>query len=300
MIMICLRGGLGNQLFQYAFARFLAQRHRTELWINKWFYTPNNPNRFRQGYASDNNPNRVMLLQLDKFQIFCQKECEENWQDAQTIKETYPNLKYIVDNGVITPDKAIELGDNLILCGWWANQTGYLFDADFMALIRNELTPKIAINDKEVTFIRTKIENTPNSVAVHVRRGDYQILQDMFCLLGEDYYERAFDAVESRIRAPEYFVFSDDIYWVKRNFRFSRNVSFVETNTVLADFELMRRCRHNINANSTYSWWASYLNPTKDKIVIVPAKYYNHEEWQTEYERREPGGGYLPSTWSKV
>src|ERR1700687_133296 len=148
MIIICLTGGLGNQLFQYAFARFLAQTHRTELSINRWFYTPNNPHRFREGYSSSDNPNRLKALEVDKFQIFCQNYCEENWQHAQTISESYPKLKYIIDTGSTTPDQVVELGDNLILCGEWSNQTDYLFDANFMHLIQNELTPKTPIEDE--------------------------------------------------------------------------------------------------------------------------------------------------------
>ena len=79
--------------------------------------------------------------------------------------------------------------------------------------------------------------------------------QHLFVLCGEDYYQRAFDLISRKTSAPEYFVFSDEIEWVEDNFRFSQDVKFVKTGTTISDFELMRRCRHNIIANSTYSWW---------------------------------------------
>ena len=299
MIVICLRGGLGNQLFEYAFARFVAQKHSTELWINRWFYTSSNPERFRSGYEG-NNPNGVMELEVDQFNIFCAKYSEVNWQQKEEISNFYPSLKYINDVGAPSLEEVTRLGHDLILCGWWSHQTDYLFERGFMGLIRKELTLKRTIDDEYFKFMKRKIEKTTNSVAVHVRRGDYKHLQHIFTLLREDYYERAFDLIEAQLTMPEYFVFSDEIDLVQGRFRFERDVHFVKTNTALTDFELMRRCRHNIIANSTYSWWAAYLNDYKDKIVIAPAKYYGNQERQADYQRQNTKGGYMPSTWLKL
>jgi glycosyl transferase family 11 len=299
MIIVCLRGGLGNQLFEYAFGRFLAHKHGTELRINRWFYTSNNSARFRPGY-DDGNPNRVMVLLVDHFNIFCEKYSDENWQCKEEIANCYPSLKYVTDNSSPSIEEVARLGENLILCGWWSYQTDYLFEKQYMDVIRPELTLKCRIGDAGFEFAKRKIENSLNSVAVHVRRGDYKDLQHIFTLLPEDYYKRAFNLMEVNVSTPEYFVFSDEIDEVQRHFRFSRDVHFVKTNTALADFELMRRCRHNIIANSTFSWWAAYLNANEDKIVITPATYYGNKEWQTEYERQHLTRGYMPSTWLKI
>ena len=86
--------------------------------------------------------------------------------------------------------------------------------------MRAELTPRDALEGKTFQSIKERIDNATSSVAVHVRRGDYRHLGHVFTLLGEDYYERAFDALESKLRhSPEYFVFSDEIDWVEQNLR---------------------------------------------------------------------------------
>jgi Glycosyl transferase family 11 len=299
MIIVCMRGGLGNQLFEYAFARYLAHKQETELWINRWFYTSNNPERLRSGY-DEGNPNGVMSLDVDRFKIICAKYSEENWQNKDGISNSYPGLKYVTDASTPPLEEIARLGKNLILCGWWSHQTDYLLEKQFMDLIRTELTLNCRIDDERFEFMKGKIENCSDSVAVHVRRGDYKHLQHIFTLLREDYYERAFNFMEANLSTPEYFVFSDEIDLVQRHLSFIRDVHFVRTNTALADFELMRRCRHNIIANSTYSWWAAYLNENENKIVIAPATYYGNKEWQAEYQRQDTRSGYMPSTWLRL
>lgn len=196
-------------------------------------------------------------------------------------------------------NKILKLGDNLILSGEWATQNDYLFHDEFRALLLRELRPRINFEDKMFSIFKDIIDGFSNSVAVHVRRGDYKLLPNLFINLGEDYYENAFNMVEGRVSDPEYFLFSDEIELVQKNLKFQRNVHFVKTGSAIKDFELIRRCRHNINSNSTYSWWAAYANEHKGKNIIMPKKYFAKEEWQAGYEK-EPGNGYMPATWLKA
>jgi hypothetical protein len=194
-------------------------KHETELWINRWFYTSNNPARSRSGY-DEGNPSGVTSLDVDRFKIFCQKYSEENWQNKEGISSSYPSLKYVTDASQPSLEEVARFGENLILCGFWSHQTDYLFEEQFVDLIRIELTPICRIEDERFQLIKGKIENCPDSVAVHVRRGDYKHLQHIFALLPEDYYERAFDLMDSKLRTPEYFVFSEKLTWCDAIFAF--------------------------------------------------------------------------------
>jgi len=279
LIIACLSGGLGNQLFQYAFARFIAHEHNTELWINAWHYSHGNPKR-----------NNVRDFELRKFNIFCQKIIYEKQECHVERISADPSLPTC---------EVLKLGDNLILSGEWATQNDYLFDEKYRSLLLGELKPRFNIEGDNFNIFKEMIDESANSVAVHVRRGDYRSLQNLFITLGEDYYKRAFYVIERNLSDPEYFVFSDEIDFVQNSLKFQHKVHFVKTGSPIKDFDLNRRCRHSINSNSTYSWWAAYANEHKDKIVIMPKKYFAKEEWQADYEK-EPGNGYMPTTWLKV
>jgi Glycosyl transferase family 11 len=287
VIIVCLTGGLGNQLFQYAFARYLVKIHGADLWINTGFYA--------------NHYNRRRRFELNHFNIFCKQICEDDWRDDKEIAESNFGLRYVRDSELSLENlgRIITLGDNIILAGEWSGYTGHLFEDDFEHLLRRELTLKNRIEDSVFKNFNERIARSGNSVAVHIRRGDYRVNQSYFSLCGEEYYQRAFDLLERKISAPEYFIFSDEIDWVEANFRFSRDVQFVKAGTSISDFELMRRCRHTITANSTYSWWAAYLNENDNKIVIVPKKYYEHQLWQNAHEN-QTGYGYIPPMWLRL
>jgi Glycosyl transferase family 11 len=287
LIVICLAGGLGNQLFQYSFGRFLAHKHGAELWLDTSHYAPDNPTSIRVGYSKD-NPNSIKAFELENFEIYCQRILGKD-----DVNELRNSFKSIFDHGQI-PDDIVALGDNSILIGEWSSHLDYLFTGEFPNLLRNELRLSYPLDEPGFEHVRHSIDGRLNSVAVQVRRGDYKHLQHMFALLGEEYYENAFCVMEDKVASPKYFVFSDEIEWVEANFRFSSYVEFVKTSTVKANFELSRRCKHVIGANSTYSWWTAYLIDNPGKVIVMPAHYYGNEQWQAEYEK-EPVNRYMPT-----
>jgi Glycosyl transferase family 11 len=277
MIVVRLSGGLGNQLFEYAFARYLALKHGADLWIDASFYTSKGLEVGRQ-------------FELARFNIFCQRIHYDNRFAEEEFGSLNLGLKYVREDSYAfgaSRDKwkqITELGDAIILDGYWAVYNEYLFDEDFKCLLRRELTLKNQLEDQAFSFFKAKIERSEHSVSVHIRRGDYKDLSHIFELCGEAYYNRAFGVIEQTVKTAEYFVFSDEIDWVKNNFKFSRNVEFVKSASAVSDFELMRRCRHNIAANSTFSLWAAYLNENPNKTVVVPEKYFQDKAFQSIYE----------------
>ena len=117
----------------------------------------------------------------------------------------------------------------------------------------------------------TKINNT-NSISIHYRRTDY-------CNLGltisdTGYYQKALNLLLQKIESPEIFIFSDDLVWAKSNVKFPFPVTFVFEPDYIEMF-LMSQCKHNIIANSTFSWWAAWLNSNSEKIVVAPKSWHN-------------------------
>lgn len=128
--------------------------------------------------------------------------------------------------------------------------------------------------------------HTINSVSIHVRRGDYtnKQLLDYHGTASHDYYQQAINKVTSSVNKPVFFVFSDNPDWVKSNLHFDAGVEFVSANISknhYEDFYLMSQCKHNIIANSSFSWWAAWLNQNPDKIVIAPNRWFNKAHLNT-------------------
>jgi hypothetical protein len=122
------------------------------------------------------------------------------------------------------------------------------------------------------------IENS-NSVAIHVRRGDYLESASLRGLAPDHYYSSAMNHIDENIDEPVYFVFSNDIEWCKENIQ-SNNIHYISWNSggsSFRDMQLMARCKHNIIPNSTFSWWGAYLNRNPGKIVVAPEKWSNPE-----------------------
>ena len=116
-----------------------------------------------------------------------------------------------------------------------------------------------------------------NSVSIHVRRGDYLLCPILGNLVPLFFYKKAIEHIKEKVINPKYFVFSDDIQWCKKNLNLL-DAQFINWNsgeTSFRDMQLMSQCKHNIIANSSFSWWGAYLNMNTEKIVISPDRWAN-------------------------
>ena len=283
MIMVCTHNQLGNQLFSYAYGRFLARKHGTELVINTWAHL-----------------NTWVKCRLPELQVNC-SYCSDDWQDEQGLAAKYPNLKIFRDGST---DELFNAGDNVILIGEWGS-TRFLTadDSDMIPLLRREFEIRDNNRSDDYVRLRGQIDRASGAVAVHIRLGDNRRNPDfLFTPPGNDYYERAFERIEKSVDNPEYFVFSDEIDYAEANYqlRTAHPLTFVRTKSDLEDFDLMKRCKHNIIANSTYSWWAACLNENGHKQVIAPLKWYVNPEWQHQYENETVETGQVPPEWAKI
>lgn len=127
--------------------------------------------------------------------------------------------------------------------------------------------------DKKNIELAERIKLT-NSVSIHVRHGDYKIFG--LPMLDLEYYKKAIDIISEKIKSPHFFIFSDDIDFVNENFHFLDKYTIINWNkseNSYRDMQLMSLCKHNIIANSTFSYWGARLNRNKEKVVIAPKKH---------------------------
>lgn len=268
MIIVRVMGGLGNQLFQYALYRKF-QEDGKEAYLDISWYMDKAANRKyqldifntkiltcsqKQKYALANNDKNIIGLVRRKF--FGNRESH--------IVEA--------EMGRFNPD-ILKL-QNGYLDGYW--QTGDYFK-DISGLLREEVVLKDVLDMKNENMM-TDIEGT-NSVAIHVRRGDYLKVHDRYGgICTEKYYNSGMEYMEGHVRDAHYFVFSDDMDWCRDFFGSKSNVTYVDINDENSgyyDLILMSKCHNMIIANSSFSWWAAWLNKNQGKIIIAPNKWQN-------------------------
>lgn len=157
----------------------------------------------------------------------------------------------------------------LYLYGHW--QTFRLVE-EVADQVRAELTVREPARGKDLHVLE-RIRRSQYPVSLHVRRGDYTLAGEGQIALPMDYYLRAISIFTKRFGNPTFFVFSDDLTFVRENLPFDTDAVFVDHNdshTAHEDLRLMSSCHHHIIANSTFSWWGAWLNPRSDKIVVAP------------------------------
>lgn len=282
MFVVCFGDGLGNQMFQYAFYRSL-----------QIIYPENNVSMDIFNVYGDYIHNG---FELESIFGIKPKVC--NKRVAYSLSEYFPKYKkrYAVLNLLVLArqlllgykDSFIKQDDptgyypqiyqlnltkSYMLCGNWVNEKYF---SNIKNLLLKEFEFPI-INDESNLNYQSMIDGC-NSVSVHVRRGDY--LNSSMISLDLDYYKRAQCIIEKKVKNPIYFVFTDDKEYIHENFKFLRNYNIVEGNTgnySYRDMQLMSMCKHNIIANSTFSFWGAYLNQNPNKLVVAPMKAHpNH------------------------
>lgn len=173
----------------------------------------------------------------------------------------------------------IEAPNSSYLVGWWQNEKYF---EDIRDIILDEFTPKAAPSEANQKYLDEI--NKSNAVAIHVRRGDYVTNKNANVFHGLapiDYYKQSIKYMQDKVGSPRFFVFSDDIAWCKENLPLGDDAVFVEGNSgkqAYEDIRLQQTCKHNIIANSSFSWWGAWLNDHKDKIVIAPKIWFQDQD----------------------
>lgn len=275
MIAIRLIGGLGNQMFQYAAARALAENNKTNVILDlSWF---------NQGFSAGTTPRHYELscFSLDESTIKYNGTTREKLQRSLAKQYTEPHFHYDED--------FVKLPKNTILNGYFQSEKYFSFIREVLLQDFSWINKPEGKNKK----LLEQIQKDSSSVSVHVRRGDYVSSENaakFHGLTGVEYYKKAVALLEKKINAPSLYVFSDDPEWCKKNLKFKQQTTYISHNTDGSeDMRLMKACRHNIIANSSFSWWGAWLNESPDKIVIAPKQWFSHLESNTK--------DVIPSLW---
>lgn len=279
---VLLCGGLGNQLFQYAFGRALSLRSGADLVLDaKTLFSRDV--RYKRTYELDDFqipdavefsrwPIPLQRLRLKYYTVIGKLHTKPGRESWRFIEEKTPG---IYDHGIAT----LKLRRSSMIRGYWHSEKYF---SDFETQIRDDLRMKMS--DLATQPISDEIKAT-NSVGVHVRRRDF------FSKLSIEYYLTAINCFRNTLVRPRFFVFADEPNWWRDHAGESDDITLVsnENSSSSSDFKLLSNCKHFVIANSTYSWWAAWLGVSQAKRVIAPSRNVWFGSWDL-----------LPKTWEVI
>lgn len=276
LVVIQLSGGMGNQMFQYALYLHLKALGKNVKIDDKTEYVGRGnarPIRLSVFDAKYTTPTETEMLCLTDSYVDIISKIRRKMTGRKTAE--YMEKSQLFDEEVLKKDRAY-------LVGCWQSEKYF---ADIKEEVRKAFTFKELKLSELMQEYEKQMQET-NSVSLHIRRGDYLEVSDVYggiCTPG--YYEKAMKQMEEWHPDCHFFVFTNDVEWVKENYK-QDNLTIVEGNDEDAgyiDMYLMTRCKHYILANSSFSWWGCYLNPSKDKKVIAPSKWFNGRDCRDIY-----------------
>lgn len=294
MKIIKIMGGLGNQMFEWAFARAYSLINNCEILLDLSSF---------EKVKEASNSITQWNYELDKF---CLKAKFANKKQVNSLKGSKVPTPRIIRNlfnipkykSLIVYEKKPQVFDaellknkkNVYFEGYF--QTEKYFSA-FRECLLEDFTLKTELDEKNKLMLK-KIKST-NSISIHVRHGDYLNLKDIYKICSLDYYKNAINLIAKQIDKPHFYIFSDDTKWIKEEFDLKFPYTIVDINSPnegYFDLELMKNCKHNITANSSFSWWGAWLNDNPSKIVITPKTWFVNND--NKYIDR------VPNEWIKI
>ena len=282
MIITNIIGGLGNQMFQYAAGRALSLKRGQPFRLDV------------AGFADYGLHHGFELQRVFDCSAEIATETEVRSilgsQFSSVIRRAVSRPAFTFfrrDGFVIEPHFDYwpginDVPQNCYLSGYWQSEKYFKNVAE---VIRNEFTFKSPLASQNAE-IAQKISEV-RAVSLHVRRGDYaknSKTTAMHGLCSLDYYREAIQYVSVHVEQPYFFIFSDDIAWVKSNLKIDFPCQYVDHNhgsQSYNDMHLMSLCQHHIIANSSFSWWGAWLNRSPNKIVIAPLKWFASKQKST-------------------
>lgn len=264
MIIVKIWGGIGNQLFQYVFGQYLHYMFHQEVCYDDNSFISTDKLRKRELDALDAD------IKWDNHCTFSKYRGVKG-RLLRYLYQMNPKYHYIgLDESV---PSVVNPSDDYFFQGYWQDYKYYSW------LVDN--APLFKIQSKEwpveLEDLRREISSCPQSVSVHVRRGDYFSPENIsvYGVCTEHYFNEAMEIMKEKITGAKFFVFTDDIDWTKDHLRFDKDVVIVPNYEIsqFAYIELMSLCKHHIISNSSFSWWGAVLNEQKGSIAISPSKW---------------------------
>jgi len=285
MIIVRQWGGLGNQMFIDAYVESLINLGRTVKVDLSYFQYFNKTYELKDIFGIERN-----IATRDECRKFGMFQLDK---PHRVLRKTLYPLFVKPNHFIIKGNKnhvflkhMIEIEEGYV--------EGYFQSSDYFNTIKDKIRSNFIFPplDDENCRISELIKST-NSVSIHVRRGDYLKQDSSYNVCGLNYFKNAINYIEKHISQPTFFVFSNDIDWCKNHLGNNKEFVYVNHNigkNSFRDMQLMSLCKHNIIANSTFSWWGAWLNSYKEKIVCAPEFWFLPDF----------SGDVIPNTWIKI
>ncbi len=274
MIIVRLKGGLGNQMFQYALGRVLSLKNNTKLKLDLSFFDLNFKNTTKRSYNLDVFNIKAGITRLSYLISILRKIFKSRGQEKS----------FQFDK------KILSIGENAYLDGYW--QSPKYFEG-FEDILKNDFTLKNPLT-QNTKILAEEIKDS-NSLCIHVRRGDY-VGNKNHEVVDTNYYAKGVEYIKNHAQIDKIYVFSDEIEWCRNNLSFELPVMFVGDNYAGRCGEehmyLMSQCKNFIIANSSFSWWGAWLSQHKEKIVVCPKQWFTDTSVNTD--------DLIPETWMRI
>jgi hypothetical protein len=293
MIFLKITGGLGNQMFQFATAYALAKKLNTKVGLD---LSEINKKDGKTNFTYRNfqleqvfNINHLEIIPSFSYNFIIGNHFLDK------IKRFFIKGTFFYEKDLTFNPAVFDMQKNAYIEGYFQTEKYFIaYEND----IRKQFSFKQKPNVKTENL--SEIIKKENSIAIHVRRGDYvnnKTINSVHGACSLDYYKKALNHFD--LTQHQLFFFSDDINWVKENFNFIdlSTSTFVDWNNgenAWQDMYLMSQCKHFIIANSSFSWWGAWLSINKDKKVIAPKQWFNN------YLKNNQTKDLIPTSWIKV
>ena len=276
MKIVWIKGGLGNQMFQYAFYKSLEKKNENvKIDISSFKYYKKH-NGFELQKIFDINYTESCLDEIKRLSRLDYKPTTKILRKINLFKKTEYLEKKPME---FDEDVFSQIDSDTYFIGYWQNEKYF---KDVEDDIRKNYQFKSFLDEKNKKISESIVKE--NSVSIHVRRGDY-ISEGLYTdICNSSYYKKAINLIINKIEKPTFYVFSDDINWCIEEFTKYKDMykfTFIDWNVKeksYLDMQLMSLCGNNIIANSTFSWWAAWLNNKKNKIVVAPKEWINTKQ----------------------
>ena len=297
MILVRLSGGLGNQMFQYAVGRALAEKHKAVLKLDLTLLNE------RKNIPANQVFREYDLDVFSMEQNFATQEEVEYFNPVsknifsrinyRIRRKLRPKELYIARFRHFDP-AVLELPDDVCLVGSWQSEKYF---NSISQIIRRDFTFRKEF-DAETEKLAARILSG-NSVCINFRRTDYvsnPLYKELLGAMDIEFYNKAIQYIRDRVKDLVLFVFSDDLEWCKQNMKFDLPVTFVTEEFYGEKYsfklKLMSLCAHFIIPNSTFGWWAAWLGTNPDKLVVAPQRWYK----DTSFDSKD----IVPDKWIKL
>jgi hypothetical protein len=296
-------GGLGNQMFQYAAAKSLALKLNCKLYLDTDFFykTEKNSNYTQREYQLNIFPIDEIIINKTYKKIFILFYYITNSSLYSFINQYIFRNKLIHFN--IYYDHEPGYKKDFFLNSKYTYLDGYFQSSEYFSQYFLEIRKIFTLHnvkDKSLSNEYKKLINIDNPIFVHIRRGDYisnMIINEVHGICNEKYYYDAFQIIKNRLHNPVFYIFSDnpeDAIKLLDPIKYLYNIKYVSLNNSLQEFDLMICCKHAIIANSSFSWWASWLINNENKIIIAPKQWFANNDLNNKIYKL------IPDNWIKI